>query len=464
MGMKRKLLNTSAARITKVYGLLLLGITLILSLTIVSVVGYKQYRLERQQAVGIARGLKRSFIANRNDWFWWRLGNSTDTHNTFVQIQVIPTKKPTYTLKSPHTKRFLAKRKIGKTHRLSNGISYSPKVGLYYHVSATDSDRENGIAHVTYDVWLKLNGVVYLLWLLIRLILLIVLGFFVLGIWLIYLLAKQLNRPLATLTDATKTINHDLSNQYQTELPVPNSPQEVHDLSQAFNQLLASLNQQARADREFVSNASHELKTPIATIRGHVSLIKRRGAQHPEVIPSSLEFIDQESERMQRLVESLLKLSRANQLTLVTAPVNVSQLVTNVVDGYGASISQKILIHVATDITASVNADSVEQILVSLLNNAQKYSPAESTIVVGLISTPHELQLSVTDQGRGIPNDQKDHIFDRFYRAKTVRATIEGNGLGLAIVQQLVMLHHGRVEVSDNHPTGTKFVVYLPRQ
>src|SRR5699024_6196520 len=125
-------------------------------------------------------------------------------------------------------------------------------------------------AHVQYDVWLKLNGVIYLLWILIRLILLIVLAFFALGIWLIYLLARQLNRPLADLTETTKTINHDLSNQYQTQLPVPKSPQEVHDLSEAFNQLLASLNQQARADREFVSNASHELKTPIATIRGHV--------------------------------------------------------------------------------------------------------------------------------------------------------------------------------------------------
>lgn len=462
MSMKRKLLNTSAARITKVYGLLLLGITLILSITIVSVVGYKQYRLERQQAVGVARGLKRSFIANRNDWFWWRLGNSTDTHNTFVRIQVTPTKKKSYALKSPRTKRFLAQQQAAKTHRLSDNISYSSKVGLYYHVSATDEDRDNGIAHVQYDVWLKLNGVIYLLWLLIRLILLIVLAFFALGIWLIYLLARQLNRPLADLTETTKTINHDLSNQYQTQLPVPKSPQEVHDLSEAFNQLLASLNQQARADREFVSNASHELKTPIATIRGHVSLIKRRGKDHPEVIPSSLEFIDQESERMQRLVQSLLKLSRANQLTLVTAPVNVSQLVTNTVDGYGASLSQDVLVHVAPDIVAEVNADSVEQILVSLLNNAQKYSPAQSTIVVGLTSTPHSLQLSVTDQGRGIADDQKAHIFDRFYRAKTVRATVEGNGLGLAIVQQLVTLHHGQIEVSDNHPTGTKFVIKLP--
>lgn len=461
--MKKTIFNSSAAKITKVYALLLLGITVILSSVIISVVGVKQFQVQRHEALGIVRGLKRSFIANRDDWYWWRMGSSMDTETTFVRISVAQQGKPQHYLYSPNTKAFLtAKQRQSVTHITAN-TRYARKLGLFYHVRASDLSTNKTDPSVRYDIWVKLGGLTALLWLLVRLILLIALVFLLIGTWFIYLLARKLNQPLVELTGTTKAINQDISNNYQRQLPVPGSPQEVHDLTVAFNQLLQSLSDQEQADRRFVSNASHELKTPIATIRGYVSLVDRRGQAHPEVIPTALKYIDQESERMQRLVESLLKLSRANRLELKTTAVDLSTLVQATATHYSESMARPITTRIQPQVIGQVHQDSLEQILVSLLNNAQKYSPAESPITVSLTADAQVITLAIADQGLGVPDDQKELIFGRFYRASSVRNSVAGNGLGLAIVQQLITLSHGQIVVRDNQPQGSIFVVTLPR-
>jgi len=462
--MKKTLFNTSAARITRVYALLLMGITVILSCVIMSVVGLKQFQVQRQQALGIVRGLKRSFIANQNDWYWWRMGSWADTKSTFIRISVDKSGKANRYLYSPNAKAFLATKSRGTVHRLTHNIHYLENTGLYYHVRASDVSTSAKDPTVRYDVWMKLNGVTNLLWLLIRLILLISLAFLLLGTWFIYLLARKLNQPLVELTGTTKTINADISENYQRQLPVPASPQEVHDLTVEFNLLLHSLSEQEQADRRFVANASHELKTPIATIRGYVSMVNRRGDAHPEVIPTALAFIDKESERMQRLVESLLTLSRANQLELTTSAVDLSTIITDTAISYGESMGREIQLEVQHHVIAQANQDSVEQVLTSLLNNAQKYSPADTPITVKLAAVGKTLTLAVADQGIGVPDAEKDVIFGRFYRTSNVRNTVAGNGLGLAIVHQLVTLSHGQIVVKDNQPQGSIFEVILPRQ
>ncbi|MFD1454510.1 sensor histidine kinase [Levilactobacillus lanxiensis] len=461
--MKKTLFNTSAARITKVYALLLLGITVILGGVIISVVGVKQAEVQRQQALGIVRGLKRTFVANRDDWYWWRMSSWADKRTTFIRISVTKPGKPTKHLYSPNTQQFLRAKAHETVHQVTPNFGYLENSGLYYHVRASDVATDKRDPTVRYDVWLKLNEVTDLLLLLVKLILLISLAFLLIGTWFIYLLARQLNRPLVELTGTTKAINQDISENYQRQLPVPASPQEVHDLTVEFNLLLHSLSEQEQADRRFVANASHELKTPIATIRGYVSMVKRRGTAHPEVIPTALQFIDQESERMQRLVESLLKLSRANQLELTTASVDLSQLVTETAANYGTSMGREVILNVQHHVTAQVNADSLTQILTSLLNNAQKYSPTDSPITVTLAAVGKQLTVAVADLGMGVPDDQKALIFGRFYRTSNVRNSVAGNGLGLAIVHQLVTLSHGTIVVKDNQPRGSVFEVTLPR-
>lgn len=460
--MKIKLFNTSAWRITRVYAMLLAGLAVMMSLVIILVVGVKQYQAQTQKAIGIARALKRSSIATKDDWLWWRVGSSTNSHHTFIKIQVSPQHKKQKLFYSPHTKKFLKNNQLGKTYQLTDNVHYSAKTGFYYHAQS-NAPADGKWPAARYDVWVELNGAINLLWLLIRLIILITLLFLVLGTWLIYLLARRLNRPLVQLTEASKRTNRDISKTYQNQLPIPASPQEVHDLSVEFNRLLKSLSDQAQADRQFVSNASHELKTPIAAIRGHVSLIQRRGEQHPEIIPTSLAYIDEESERMQRLIESLLRLSHANQLELTTAVIDVSQLVHQVVQSAQTSMSRTIDVHVQAHVSAETNGDAVRQILNSLMANANKYSPADTTMTVSLTADTKNFTLTVADEGCGIEDSQKSQVFNRFYRAKSVRDQIEGNGLGLAIVQQLVNLAQGQITIEDNQPQGTRFIVTLPR-
>lgn len=462
--MKKTLFNTSAARITKVYAGLLLGITVILSAVIISVVGWKQAQVQRHQALGIVRGLKRSFVANQNDWYWWRLGSWADQKTTFIRISVARPGKAHRYLYSPNTQRFLATEQREQLYQLTPNVGYLSHTGLVYHVRASDVADDHDDPTVRYDVWVKLNGVTDLLLLLIKLILLIALAFLLLGTWVIYLLARKLNRPLVELTGATKAINANLSENFQDQLPVPSSPQEVHDLTVEFNLLLNSLSEQEQADRRFVANASHELKTPIATIRGYVSLVQRRGQAHPEVVPTALDFIDQESERMQRLVASLLTLSRANQLELTTTTVDLSEVVTATARTYGESLNRDIRLDVQHHVAVQANQDSVIQILTSLLTNARKYSPATAPITVSLRAVGKVLTLTVADLGRGVPDDQKALIFGRFYRASDVRNQVPGNGLGLAIVQQLVTLSHGKIVVRDNQPQGSIFEVTWPRK
>ena len=166
---------------------------------------------------------------------------------------------------------------------------------------------------------------------------------------------------------------------------------------------------------------------------------------------------------MQRLVESLLKLSRANRLELKTTTVDLSAVVQATATHYGEAMARPIVTKIQPQVTAQAHQDSIEQILISLLNNAQKYSPAETPIMVSLTADDRTVTLAVTDQGIGVPDDQKKLIFGRFYRASSVRNSVAGNGLGLAIVQQLVTLSHGQIAVRDNQPQGSIFVVTLPR-
>ncbi|WP_318766461.1 sensor histidine kinase [Lactiplantibacillus carotarum] len=285
-----------------------------------------------------------------------------------------------------------------------------------------------------------------------------VLGYFVMG-WL----AKRLNQPLANLTHAAQKINHAENISYHEALPVPETPDEVHDLGLEINELLHSLNDQVLRDHQFVSDASHELRTPLTAIRGHISLIKRRGDQHPEIIPRSLDFIDHESTRMQTLVESLLRLSRMDHVDVQLDFYDVAKLVRETAANYQANLTQPVVVQIpAQPVTAYVNADSLQQIIIALLSNASKYSPADQPITVGLTTNSSEPVITVADQGMGISDENKAHIFERFYRVDQARSQeIPGTGLGLSIVARLIDLNHATIRVTDNHPHGTIFSIEL---
>lgn len=446
--------NSSAAQITRAYAWMLLALTTIISLAIITVVGYNLVANKRQQATSLMNSLQHSFIDNQPDWNYWAYTSPMDTSNTFVKITVDFPKKPTKTFYSKNTESFLDN--TWDTWPLLSHIQYQDDQGFYYHILATKTNKKG--KKIRYEIWLGLNDAIHLFKLILEIIISITLIGFVIGACLIPLLAKRLNAPLVHLTVTAHKIVKNPEMTHHENLPVPQRPQEVHDLSLEFNRLLNSLNQQVIRDHQFVSDASHELRTPLAGIRGHVALIKRHGHAHPEIIPNSLNFIDTESQRMQELIEDLLQLSRMDHAQLTLTSTNMTALIHAACQRYQTQIPQPLDLQLQPNVYALANAPSMEQILISLLANASKYSPTDQRITVSLTQQQQQVYLAITDRGVGISAADKAKIFERFYRVDSSRSQkIAGTGLGLAIVDRLVTLSQGQITVTDNQPTGSQF-------
>ncbi|MBV7389053.1 sensor histidine kinase [Enterococcus alishanensis] len=277
----------------------------------------------------------------------------------------------------------------------------------------------------------------------------------VVGATLIYYVVGKWSQKLSRLANEIHLVETEDLPQV-TEI---NEPMEMQAVTQSFNQLL--IKQKAAMEREsqFVTDASHELRTPIAAIRGHVNLIKRRGQEHPEVVEKSLAFIDQESKRMEVMSNQLLTLGRS-QKDEATETVNLSQLVKESIEKIQTISDHVISYQIAPDVTGTFVKNDLNQILQNLLENAVKYSPDKQPIEVTLKNVDGKIKLAVIDQGIGISDDQKTKIFERFYRVDDAHSSvIEGSGIGLSIVDALVKKYQGEITVTDNQPQGTIFTI-----
>lgn len=282
-----------------------------------------------------------------------------------------------------------------------------------------------------------------------------------LGIFFIARFAKKISAPLVKM-------NHEVQNlsqqpQIDEKLSEPSSPQEASNLAKSFNRLLQHQEQLMQRERQFISDASHELKTPLAAIRGHVNLIKRRVEEHPEVLEKSLPFIDKESQRMEQLTNQLLILDREKQLGEVQE-ILLAPLIRSTLEEYAALMTQKLRLEL--DETASLmgNREQFYQIIRNLIENAVKYAPADGEISITLTTNEKRISLQVANTGVSIPDSEKEKIFERFYRVDRSRSSkIPGTGIGLAIVKQLTGLYQGTITVTDHQPSGVCFTLAFPR-
>lgn len=437
---------------------LVIIITLSISAIILVVVGIQQYSQTVHEANGQMMSLYRSNIDDIPGFIQWSNQNNRHTkQNTVIRVK---TNKSSITAASNRTgqeimttsasKKFINQRKV--LILPGQHIVYVQGYGFFLFYTRKDADT-------TYQLWTSLSRLInslLLLLIIISIIVFVTLGF---GTWWAQQLAAKLSAPTIALVKETRSTIKDPDTDQPT-LTVPDSPQEIKELGNAFNELLEAQNQRLQREKDFVSNASHELKTPIAAIRGNINLIKRHGDKHPDVIPESLGFIDEESLRMQNLITNLLHLSRADRADLVLEKVNLSEIVEQIGSQYQKALAHELKLTITTDLNISGNTDTLKQIIVALLDNANKYSPEDTTITLALEKTAGKIKLSVKDLGMGIPDDQKKLIFQRFYRVDTSHSTeIKGSGLGLSIVSQLVKINNGSITVLDNQPKGSIFEV-----
>lgn len=456
---KSKVVPTYEQLINQAIRRLMLTITLMVSLITLLMVGTQQTVNTTREARDLMSSLKTANIKDVPSFIHW---NNSTTRNTkqpaFIRVTTPKTTVTTATktkqmiITSPSSKAFFAR----KTNQIMGPLVYVRGFGFF--LSYTQKDGRN-----TYQLWVSLRRLINSLLIMIVLIILATVWAMAIGTWWAHRLATRLSKPTITLLHETQYTSNN-PDRDQPTLAVPDSPREINDLGQAFNELLVTQNRRLQHERQFISDASHELRTPIAAIRGNLSLIRRRGEAHPEVIPESLQFIDEESLRMQHLIENLLHLSRADRAKLALTDQDLSFLTLQLGEHYQPSIDQPLKLAVEPNIHVAGNAEMLQQIVVALLDNAHKYSPHDQPITLSLTQTETHIKLAVADLGEGIPDDQKQAIFQRFYRVDQSRSQeIEGSGLGLAIVHQLVTLNQAKIHVTDNQPRGTIFTVSWPR-
>jgi heavy metal sensor kinase len=250
-------------------------------------------------------------------------------------------------------------------------------------------------------------------------------------------------------------------------LPNDNTGDELGQLARVFNETLARLEQAFEQLRRFTADASHELRTPLAAIRsvGEVGLQKDGSrAEYRDIIGSMLEEVN----RLTSLVDNLLTISRADagslQLELVDVPV--MQLVREAAALFEVLVEEKALNLIVTgDESATVQGDRLflRQALVNLLHNAVKYSPLGGTISVRVKSSLNEVAVDIEDNGPGIPLEDRQKIFDRFYRVDRARWRESGGaGLGLSITKWVVEAHGGKIGLESEWTEGCLFRVNLP--
>jgi heavy metal sensor kinase len=278
-------------------------------------------------------------------------------------------------------------------------------------------------------------------------------------------MSRRALQPVDHLTTTARSISEANLSQ---RLPVPATRDELQRLSETLNQMLARLEAAFQRVTRFTADASHELRTPVAFIRSasEISLRKDRPA---EDYRKALQQILAESERTTELIESLLTLARADagKAELRREPLNLAEVVSAACEQARVLAAQKgVGFHTAAvsePVMVSGDRSSLRRLLLILLDNAVKYTPAAGRISAELRRNGAHAILEVTDTGVGIPPDDLPHIFERFYRSDKARSRDSGGaGLGLALAQWIVTAHQGTVQASSEMGRGSRFVVTLP--
>ncbi|GBL39921.1 sensor protein IrlS [Nitrospirota bacterium] len=279
-----------------------------------------------------------------------------------------------------------------------------------------------------------------------------------------WFMAGRALRPVDAITLAAQRIAEgDLTQR----LTAPASADEIGRLTNTFNDMIDRLETSFRQIRQFSSDVSHEMRTPLTVMRGETELALRRPRENEDykaVMESNLEEID----RMTRIVDELLFLSRADmgEVKMEHLTVPLDWLIEDV-QRQASLLGQEQNIQVAliSNVPAVVSGDELRlrELFLNLVDNAIKYSRFGGTVEMALTIEQGQARLSVTDHGIGIAEEDWPQIFDRFYRTDNARAhTKKGTGLGLAICSWIAESHHGRIEVQSQVGEGSTFTVWLP--
>jgi signal transduction histidine kinase len=270
-----------------------------------------------------------------------------------------------------------------------------------------------------------------------------------------WFVAQRALEPLNLLTQAAKTVSEsDLTQR----IPV-HGVDEISELTLRFNEMLDRLQLTFAAQRDFVSDAGHELRTPITIIRGHLELL----GDDPTEQRETLDLVTDELDRMSRFVDDLLLLARAEQPNFLRMEmVNVAPLAEELFAKAKALGDRQWRLENHAKGWIVGDRQRLTQAVMNLAQNATQHTQPSDTITLGTALDRDKVRFWVRDTGRGIPQAEQARIFERFARSSTSRRRSEGAGLGLAIVRAIAQAHGGTVELVSQPDQGATFTLVIP--
>lgn len=281
------------------------------------------------------------------------------------------------------------------------------------------------------------------------------------------ILSRRLSRPILTITEASTLI---AKGQKQVTVPTDTSIEEINQLGRTFNDMSSKVEANEERMKEFVANVSHELRSPLTSIKGFVEALIDNKGKTPEAQQRFLTIINNETDRLSQLVNDLLILSRSEEEIISLKPevIELKEFIENVLTSFHSraeenSINMEVISE-ENSISLKIDLNSLHQIIVNLVDNALKYSPLGGNVSISLKESEEMISISICDSGLGIPERDLPHIWDRFYRVDKDRSReTGGTGLGLAIVKKLTEKNGGQVEAESVFGKGSIFSVRFPK-
>jgi heavy metal sensor kinase len=271
-------------------------------------------------------------------------------------------------------------------------------------------------------------------------------------------------RPLSVLAGAAREID---VRTLERRLPTRGVDDELEDVATAFNDTLSRLEHSVGEMRQFSAALAHELRTPLAALRGEIELSLRRSgrdAAEQATLASQIEELD----RLARLIDQILMLARAEsgQIRLTFAPVDVGELAVSLVEQLEpVAQARTVDLHCERNGTVLVKGDAgwLQRLLLNLLDNAIKFTREGGTVVVSVAREAGRARIDIRDNGIGMPPEVTAHVFERFFQADPARSSgTDGAGVGLSLVKWIVDRHQGTIEVQSRVGQGSTFTVRLP--
>ncbi|WLR51403.1 HAMP domain-containing histidine kinase [Bacillus tianshenii] len=275
------------------------------------------------------------------------------------------------------------------------------------------------------------------------------------GMWI----TRQMLSPVKNLSETMNKIKREgMHERVETR---DHSHDELTELSQIFNEMMDELEKSFKQQKQFVEDASHELRTPISVLEGHLSMLNRWGKKDPAILEESISASIQETQRLKHLVMELLELTRVDSERFYqdTEALEPEPIIAHLVKNFKILYPQ---FHFFQDLSSikgkkiRIKPQHFEQVLTILLDNAVKYSGGNNYVNIQTEVKNDRVLVTIVDEGIGIPKEDLQHIFERFYRVDKARSReLGGNGLGLAIAKQLVERYQGMIQVESTEGEGT---------